>query len=71
MARDALETVLNPDGSVSFPNVPRTPSGEVDWAALGADPPFYDVIGRDGRRRRIDARPSVPHPVSGRPIRPT
>ena len=70
MARDALETEVDPvTGEVMFPNLPRLPDGSPDWSRLGGERPF-DARDEQGRRHRIDPKPSVPHPETGEPIRP-
>ena len=74
MARDALEPgELGPDGKPEFPNLPRLPDGTPDWGRLGSVPPEFDVVDENGRRHRIDPKPSIPDPTDpqGRPIRPS
>jgi len=69
--RDAINPgPLGPDGEPTFPDADRLADGSIDWAKLGAVPAQYSVVDREGRRHHVDARPSVPHPADGRPVRP-
>ena len=74
MTRDALESHIDPQtGEVVFPNLPRLEDGTPDWARLGSVPAGFVVVDENGRRHRIDPKPSIPDPTDpqGRPIRPS
>ena len=64
MTRDALRVVMVA-GVPTFPDLPRLPDGTPDWERLGGTRPWRVRGGAV-----IDPKPSVPHPVTGEPIRP-
>ncbi len=71
MARDALDPgPLDAEGNPTFPNAPRLPDGSIDWPKIEGRPRVYWQRDVDGEKHLIDARPTVPHPVTGEPIRP-